>query len=297
MVLQDLLSNVNDASENINNIENQLFSVEDIPMTAPNETYQKPDGKMVYTNDGRWLGNVGNIYESLQPKEFFDAVINNVRDTGMNFDLAKLEYNVLSDGRIIEFRLPTNIVSFKNAQGKQDDTEMFLNFWTGYGGASRTEIGLYSHRFICENGMRIVNAEIDLKVKHTVNMNHKALEFTKQIIKVASQVQETSKMWSEMNNTQVNSATAENFAKAMVGIKKSENVSDISTRKQNRYEDFNNAMATEFNRTGSTVWGLLNTATYYNNHIAKGSKNSDYVLVKTGAKKIKQAQELALELI
>lgn len=297
MILQDLMSNVNAASENINRIEKTLFSVQDIEMKEPIEGFERPNGKMIYTNKGKWLGNTGIDYVSLQPKDFFDAVIKNVRDTGMEFDLSKLEYNVLSNGRIIEFRLPTNIISFKNKQGKTDETKMFLNFWTGFGGVSRTEIGLYSHRFICSNGMRVIDSDIDLKVKHTARMNAKALSFTESIIKVASRVETTNQMWSVMDSKEVNTETAENFVRKIVGIKNNEQLSEISTRKRNIYEGVNEALATEFSRTGSTVWGLLNTVTYFNNHLASGAKNDDYVLLKTGAKNIETAQKLALELI
>lgn len=295
--LQDVLGSANAAQENLNKIESQLFTAVDKPKVAPVSGWETPKGKEIYTSDGVWLGSVGDQYESLQPKKFFDAVVDNVRDAGMEFDLSKLQYNVRKNSTIIEFRLPTNIISFKNAAGKQDDTEMFLNFWTGFGGSARTEIGLYSHRFICENGLRIINSDIDLKVKHTVNMNLKALSFTKELIKLASQVQATSQVWEEMNNVQVDAATKETFVRALADMKKGETYADVSKKKQKVYDSLNEAMATEFGRTGSTVWGLLNGVTYYNNHLASQAGEEEYVLLRTGATKNAQAQKLALELI
>lgn len=295
--LQDVLGSANAAQENLNKIESQLFTAVDKPKKAPVSGWETPKGKEIYTSDGKWLGSVGDQYESLQPKKFFDAVVDNVRDAGMEFDLSKLQYNVRKNSTIIEFRLPTNIISFKNAAGKQDDTEMFLNFWTGFGGSARTEIGLYSHRFICENGLRIINSDIDLKVKHTVNMNLKALSFTKELIKLASQVQATSQVWEEMNNVQVDAATKETFVRALADMKKGETYADVSKKKQKVYDSLNEAMATEFGRTGSTVWGLLNGVTYYNNHLASQAGEEEYVLLRTGATKNAQAQKLALELI
>lgn len=296
------MGNVNDSNANLNSIEDQLFKVADQPKVAPVDGWIVPEGKEIYRlNDAGigtiHLGTVGEQYESLQPLDFFNSVVDNVRDAGMEFDLSKLQYKTMKGSSIIEFRLPTNIISFKNAAGRQDDTEMFLNFWTGFGGNARTEIGLYSHRMICTNGMRIINADIDLKVKHTKNMNVKALSFTQEIIKVASQVQASSQVWSEMNNTTVNAATKEAFIRGLAKMKKDEKYSDLSRQKTVIYDTLNEAMATEFGRTGATVWGLLNGATYYTNHLAKKAGDEEYVLLATGAKDNELAQKMALQLI
>ena len=296
-VLSEVMGNVNDSNENLNKIEDQLFTAVDEPKIALKEGWQVPKGKEIYTSEGIWLGSVGEQYESLQPLDFFNAVVDNVRDSGMAFDLSKLEYTLHKNSTIIEFRLPTNIISFKNAAGNKDETEMFLNFWTGFGGNARTEVGLYSHRFICSNGMRVINADIDLKVKHTVNMNHKALAFTKELITLSSQVQSTSQIWEEMNNVQVNVATKETFVRNLANMKKEETYADISKKKQKIYDSISEAIATEFSRTGSTVWGLLNGATYYNNHLAARAGDEEYILLATGAKENVRAQELALQLI
>ena len=296
-VLSEVLGSINDANENLNTIEDKLFSVQDIEKIAPVEGFEVPEGKEIYTSEGKWLGSVGNNYESLQPIDFFNAVVDNVRDSGMEFDLSKLQYNVRKDSRIIEFRLPTNIVSFKNNVGKQDETKMFLNFWTGFGGHARTEIGLYSHRLICENGMRIINSDIDLKVKHTARMNTKALSFTKAIIEVASKVNSSEQMWKEMNNTEVDVATAEEFVRKLAKIKEDQTYADLHVKKKTVYDGIQEAIQTEFSRTGTTVYGLLSGATYYTNHIATTAKDSESILLASGAKYNEQAQKLALELI
>lgn len=304
--IKDVLSSGKDAAANLTNIEQRLHKVLDLNVPTPDKfgakgdagaKFDDPKTKLVYTSDGRYLGTTGDQYQSIQPKDFFDAVVNNVRDAGMEFDLSKLKYNDIGDGKIVEFRLPTNIVSFKNKAGKRDETKLFLNFWTGYGGNARTEIGLYSHRLICSNGMRIVNAEVDLKVKHTENMNLKALTFVEEIIKVASQVQATSQMWQEMNSVQVTDKTVEKYVRELAKFKKGEKYADVSTRKKNIYDSINEAIAIEFGDTGATVWGLLNGATRYTNHFASGSEKSDYILTRTGAKTNEKAQELALALI
>jgi hypothetical protein len=139
-VLSEVMGNKNAANENLNAIEDKLFVAVDEPKIALREGWETPKGKEIYTSEGLWLGSVGDQYESLQPLDFFNAVVDNVRDSGMAFDLSKLEYNLHKNSTIVEFRLPTNIISFKNAVGKKDETEMFLNFWTGFGGSARTEV-------------------------------------------------------------------------------------------------------------------------------------------------------------
>lgn len=299
--VENFLERIENNSNRVEEIRNQLFRVKDISVPAPiiegAESVDNPKTKLVYTDTGKYLGTAGHIYESIQPEKFLDSIVKTIIESDIDLDLDKLTYKTINDCKIIEFRLPVKTMGFTNARGKDDGSKLFLNFWTGFGGTSRTEIGLYSHRFICSNGMRIIKSETDLKVKHTSRMNEKALAFTQELVKTVAKVENTTKIWNEMNNKQVDSATTEAFARKMAKVKADEKISDLSTRKKNILNMVNEAIATEFQRTGANVWGLLNGATYYTNHLASGSENPDYVLTKSGAKMNYEAQKLCLDLI
>lgn len=306
METTQILDKISSEMDNVSAIRERLFSVVDIQVPKPpiknvdSEDIDEPDTKIIYNSKGRFLGHVGRVYESLQPSQFLDSLLGTIEgcETDANLDLSKLEYRELKEGRVIEFRLPLDIVSFKNSKGKQDETNLFLNFWTGFGGTSRTEIGLYSKRLICSNGMRIIQSETELNVKHTVNMNAKVLLYCEQLMKTIAKVQETSKVWQQMDSVQVNSDTVKMFAEKIAGVTKEEKqTGKLSTRKANILNQVNEAIAQEFQRTGATVWGLLNGATNYTNHFASGSQDEDYILVNTGAKVNELAQREAIALL
>ena len=298
----DILNRISNEMQNVSDIEKKLVTIYDKPKVTPNfqnyefeGTLQQPEGYEVYDSLGRWLGSTGKVYQSLQPKDFLGAVLGNVTDCDISgLDLSKLTFNEYSNGRIIEFRLPTEIVSFKNFAGKQDETKLFLNFRTGFAGYGRTEIGLYSHRFICSNGMRIIKSEVELNVKHTINMNYKALEFCNQLVQTVEKIQETSKMWKELDSIQVNDSTVKAFAMKLANVKKDEK---LSTKKQNILDKINESIEIEFKDSGSTLWGLLNGATRYTNHFASGCEKPEYIQTElgTGNKMNKLAQNLVVK--
>lgn len=306
---QDLtiLDSIANEFDNVEQIRNKLFTVYDLTIPKPKidnvmpEDVEDSEAQIIYNSKGKYLGVVGGIYQSIQPEMFLNGLLDTVQgcgdNDGFNLDLSKLEYRELKGGNIIEFRLPTDTISFKNSVGKSDETQLFINFFTGFGGTARTEMGLYSKRLICSNGMRIIESETELKVKHTERMNQKAMIYCKELLKTVAKVQETSKVWEQMDSKQVNSETVKMFAEKIAGVKKDETKGNMSTRKANILNQVNEAIAAEFKDTGATVWGLLNGATRFTNHYASGCKNEDYILVNSGAKLNTLAQREAMLLL
>lgn len=298
----DILSNIENEFNNMNEIRDQLFNVIDVAVPAPRAKegveFQDPKTQLIYTDKGKYLGTVGDTYRSIQPSDFLDTIENSVYNT--DFDLSKLSYKERMNGKIISFKLPTNIVAFKNRAGKQEEIELFLNFETGFGGVARTEIGLYSHRFICTNGMKIIDSEVQVGFKHTTNMNLKAINFTEEIMLVASRVQETKKVWKNLDSIEVLSNTEENFKRNLLAIKQNDKFADLSTKKQNIYNSLSESIALEFSRTGATAFGLLQGATHYTNHVATGNNggiDGDFINVANGRKLNDKAQKLVLEMV
>ena len=303
---ENVLANIEHENERVQAIRDRLFTVYDIAVPTPESYLRKlgveadldtPDTQLVYNSNGSFLGHAKGKYQSLQPQEFFERVVQSIEGCEHNLDLSNLEYREIKDGQFIEFRLPTEIISFKNARGKQDETKLFVNFWTGFGGMSRSEMGLYSKRLICSNGMKIIQSETELKAKHTVKMNAKMLLYCESIMQTVAKVQETSKLWKEMNSKEVDSKTVEAFTNLIAGVKKDETLETMSTKKKNILDKVKEAVAIEIAETGATVWGLLNGATRYTNHFASGHDNEDYILVDTGAKVNQLAQREAIALL
>ncbi len=299
MNTQNILDNLSNEFGNLEAIEKKLFKVLDVEVPAPfakegGVPFENPQTKLIYTDMGKYLGTTGHIYESLQPKDFFKSVVDNINSCNIDLDLSKLEYNERNNSKVIEFKIPTGVFSINNSRGKEDTTELIISLSTGFGGAQRTEVGLYSKRFICSNGMRIIHSETELKVKHTNLMNVKALDYCNELYKTLGKVQETKEMWTAMHSKQVSTAAVEKFALSLAEIKANEE--KLSTRKSNILDKINEGIAIEFARTGTNVYGLLQGATYYTNHLASGA-SEDYVISQKGRITNELAQKLCIALI
>jgi hypothetical protein len=294
----NILDSISNEFNNVEKVRSQLFNVMDVNVPAPfskegSTQFEDPSTKIIYTDDGRYLGTTGKQYESIQPSAFLDSIVQSVDGCNVDLNLDELAYQEFKGGSIINFKIPCGIIGFKNTLKKSEDVELFINLSTGFGGYQRTEAGLYAHRFVCTNGQRIVSSAIELKVKHTANMNVKAMLFCDELLSTIAKVQETKKIWQQMDSTQVTVSTARAFAMAIAGAKKNE---VLSTRKKGILDKVNQAISIEFQRTGTTAYGLMQGATYYTNHLASGH-SEEYINTMQGKTTNELAQRLAMELV
>jgi phage/plasmid-like protein (TIGR03299 family) len=73
---------------------------------------------------------------------------------------------------------------------------------------------------------------------------------------------------------------------------------DVSTRKKNIIEDFNQALETEIKLEGYNVWGLFNAVTRYTNHIASPESESaklDFIMAGGGYKLSNMTYEMLMD--
>lgn len=302
--VNELLGNIEGQMNNVETIRKRLFKVYDLSPnvpTIPNFTgeIESPDTQLVYNSNGKFLGHVGGIYESIQPETFLDSVVGTIEGCeGINLDLSQMTYRELKEGKIVNFRVPLGEIRIINILGHEDVSEAALSFQTGFGGIEKTSLFLEFYRMICKNKMKGWATEMALSVKHTTKMNQKILLYCAEVMKTISKVQETQTIWNEMNRKEVDQNTVTAFAEKIAGVTKDEKqTGKLSTRKANILNQVNEAIAQEFTRTGATVWGLLNGATNYTNHFASGSQDEDYILVNTGAKINELAQREAIALL
>lgn len=309
----DIINSLQGEFKNIQRIESQLFTALDhrprnhsLTHVIPNQdgiNFETPDHCEVYAirkDTAQHLGTVkGSTYESIQPQAFLDSIMNSISECNVSLDLSKLKYSERKNGKVIEFRQPTDTIVFRNRAKKTEEIGTFLNFETGFGGFGRTEIGLYTTRFICSNGMRIVDAEIELFAKHTENMNIKALMFCDEIYKQLEIVQTTSAKWQAMDKITVSNADIKKF-KATLLNNTAKTVlnnpeTNALTKKGHQLNRLHEAFEVEMSRTGKSVYGMLQGATYFTNHLAMiKDTDEEYILSGSGAKMNATAQRLAM---
>jgi len=76
---------------------------------------------------------------------------------------------------------------------------------------------------------------------------------------------------------------------------KEDEVDDISTKKANMIEAFNEGMAIEMGRVGQTAWGLLQSATHYTNH-KHPRAGAEFIATGTGGTLNAKAEKFVLAL-
>lgn len=310
--IENILNRIeNEANKGYDRVREVMYGLPiflDIPERAPKRVdgfdpdavIETPDGQLIYDNKGNFLGRTGARYESLQPKDFLAMIVNAVETCEVDLDLSKMNARRRNKGRIVELRIPTGIHRFTNAAGNEDETEIFISFETGAGGVARTRGGVYTHRFICSNGMMLsAGGQETLLAKHTTRKNIEALAWCDELLRVMEEVKTHRERVEALDKIKVSKQRVQAFAQKLVGVDPKKGIT--SKRQEGRLEAVRESIAVEFQRTGATAWGLLNGATYYTNHVAgftgDGERKEGFILDAQGRKTNDLAQELVYALV
>lgn len=305
----EILNEVSKISENVSRIENRLFNVIDYKVPTPtpaelglpvNTDVVDCPTQVIYNNRGTYLGEVKSSYESIQPKEFFETVLGSVAEYGDGLDLGRMTYEEFRNERVVNFKIPTEMVVFRNRVGKTEEVELFVNFETGFGGLKSTNIGLFSKRFICSNGMRIVNSELQLTARHTKRNNAKVLLWTRELGRIIEKQLQVGQLWKQLDGIDISKEQINKFLHSVVNLPKEITVQNalsgngsIPTRTLNILTSLQESLDVEFSRTGKSAYGLIQGVTHYTNHIASGAGN-EYVNVANGLRLNNQVQKFAM---
>jgi|TARA_R110000744_G_scaffold22119_2_gene56830 hypothetical protein len=281
--LTELLQGLEVGFTNQSAIESKLFEVLDRKSEAPNlfladgTQYEAPKSTDVYRTDtGACLGTVGQIYQSIQPKDFYKAVSEGL--TAANLDASNLEYFEHKDGRIISLDLKISQSVFTNRTGLKETSDLSILFKTGFGGSAASAIRVGVNRHICNNACLLINGKKAM-FKHTENMNAKMLITTSAIFNAIDIANNVTEYHQNLDKISVTDNDIRRFKNTMLGIKAD---TVISTKKQNQLDQLSEGMEIEMSRTGKSAYGLLQGTTYYTNHLAKAKVDRDYLHLGTG---------------
>jgi len=298
----DFLQNlgIETSSTSIDKLKKECLEVFETPslIQSPMSGQLIEDGFHTILNEnGNVHGKVSNKGSVLQNAELIDIAyqIDLDHDLGLNFKKANINY--FKDESVSTLNIPLDVVSFKTKAGFDDVTEVSLFIKNGFGGNSCTEIGVYSHRFVCANGMEIRHGLNFFKSKHTELMNSKAKTFLHS--KLPTMINSAVGFKQNALRFDAKAITKEdilNFEKSFFNYK---DVQGISTKKKNQIDAFKISLNEELTRVGYTVWGLLQSATNYTNntHYQANKENKEFVVVGSGAKLNEHAEKYCLDLV
>lgn len=295
-------------------VKNQLFEVVKTQLYAPPlQVFRstigaedaidlgKPKQFAIYkTTGGEPLGYTGDQMLPVQPVDLLTAFANCLQDVqvygGESIDLNGLKYTERKGGSRIEFSVPIPAFEFKNKAGLGDVTEMNLTVSTGYDGVS-TKFRLDVKRLICLNGWTANKTEFSANIRNTKNAAQRIVFNCDEIAHTIAQSTKMEELILALNRKDLSGRAVEEYVNRVFGFNLSER-EEKSKVTQKHMDAIMASIDLEIGRTGATLWGVLNGVTHYTNHVAttRGSRE-DYVMIGTGSRINKAAQQVAVEML
>ena len=279
----EILKNISESHKAVQNIENQLFNVVKLPLyTGIDDKFTIENGFGLFKeNGGSQLGIVGKDFNASQPKAIFEAFCDASLQSG--FDIDKLNYFEMKEGKKIRFSIPIAKVSFKNIRGAEDTTNVILNVQTGFDGNTATSLYLETYRLICTNGMKKTFTEFKAKFRNTNGNEGKIAGMLNDVTKCVGQVEKLEELYLKLNKVKVNQVAVDKYIQSVFGydLKK---YAELGKASIDIIDKVKECIEWEFKNTGASAFGLFNGITHYTNHFAKGHENSDYLFTEQGAR-------------
>ena len=219
--MQDILKNlgIETEAEKVDALKAKVFEVFETPsmIFSPITNELIEDGFYTVSNsNGKIHGKVSSKDSLLPLDELIDIAYNVNLDEGLNlqFDRATLHY--FKDESIAEMRIPLGKSIFKTLNGFTDESDVFLFIKTGFGGVCRTEVGIYTYRWACSNGLVVRHGLQYFQAKHTEKMNEKVKYFLSQVLpKMTSGVHEYTRHTSLKSKLRLSGENSSTIKKVM----------------------------------------------------------------------------------
>lgn len=235
----------------------------------------------------QYLGAVKSRYEVYQNYQLAEAIITAA-------DSIDVEYNKggeMKGGRrvFLQASLPDEFIG-------KSSIKRNLTALNSHDGSTSIAFGSSNTVVVCEN--TFFRAYRDLtKFKHSVSAPSKVKALA---MDMNAAILADEKL---MNNFKLMADTKlkeEYVDKVIQKIFKTTNhpQDDLSTRKKNIIDDFNQALDTEIKLEGYSVWGLFNAVTRYTNHIASPKSESgklDFIMAGGGYKLSNMTYEMLMD--
>jgi hypothetical protein len=279
----EILKNISESHKAVQKIENELFNVVKLPLyTGIDDKFTIENGFGLFKeNGGTQLGIVGKDFNASQPKAIFEAFCDASLQSG--FDIDKLNYFEMKEGKKIRFSIPIAKVSFKNIRGVEDTTNVILNVQTGFDGNTATSLYLETYRLICTNGMKKTFTEFKAKFRNTNGNEGKIAGMLNDVTKCVGQVEKLEELYLKLNKVKVNKVAVDKYIQSVFGYDLTK-YAELGKASIDIIDKVKECIEWEFKNTGASAFGLFNGITHYTNHFAKGHENSDYLFTEQGAR-------------
>ena len=213
----------------------------------------------IIRNDNQaWLGTTKERYEIYQNADLAETIIE--ATDAMNIETKR--GGQLCDGRkvYLQAELPQEFIG-------KSGVNRWITALNSHDGSTSIGFGSTSTVIVCQNTFYRAYNGIN-KFRHTASAKARvemAIQDLKKTLEMDNKLMTTFKRMADMP---MKDEIVERVIRKIFAVEPSQKQVDTSTRKKNQIESFANALETEINLEGKTIWGLFNGITRYTNHVA-----------------------------
>jgi phage/plasmid-like protein (TIGR03299 family) len=216
------------------------------------------------SDNNKCLGSVGKRYTVYQNSQLVEHLIQATEL--LNLDVTN--GGILKNGAYVfyQMELPTEFIGKSNIKRQ-------ITALNTHDGSKSIGFGSSNTVVVCQNTFHKAYRDMT-KAKHTFNVNEKVNELANGIKNTIEQDLLLMDSFKRMADVELKDEMIERVINKIFNVNKNDHQSEISTNKKNKIVSFANALETEINLEGKTIWGLFNAVTRYTNHV-DGPKRKD----------------------
>jgi hypothetical protein len=279
--------NNNEKVFNLLNESGTNWSANKIPLMAFNESegmLSTESFGMFNSVNNQWLGTVGTQYTAMQNSDLAEIIVELQEVFG-----GDIQGGTLQDGKRIYYQ---NTLADEHINN--DTLKRNITCLNSHNGSSAIGFGSTNTVISCANTFHMALRDLK-KFRHTANSSER-LKLAVADFKLAmSSDQHLMDTFKRMADVKIDKPIIGEMISNLFGVNPSDTVKDISTRKINQLNRFNEALSSEIAEKGQTIWGLFNGVTYYTNHLEVSDKHKDHIMIGGGYKKNLKAYDLLSE--
>lgn len=253
------------------------WTVNQVPLVSQSEKLElnnlSTSSTGIFRNDnGAWLGTVSGTYVPYQNHQLAQTIIG--ASEGFGLDVTR--GGMLQQGKKVYLQTELQ----EEFIGKSG-VRRFITALNSHNGSSSIGFGSTNVVVVCQNTFYKAYKDIN-KFRHTASAKDR-INLAMQDLRRAIQLDEKlMKNFKVMADTKLSDEIFSRIIDKCFKVDIDKKQSEITTQKINLLSKVNDAIETEINLEGATLWGLFNGVTRFTNHYSNTKNKEEYIMTGSG---------------
>jgi phage/plasmid-like protein (TIGR03299 family) len=253
------------------------WTVNQVPLISKSENEKlnglKTDCTGIFRNDnGEWLGTVSGKYTPYQNFQLAETIVG--ASEGFGLDVSR--GGVLSGGRkvYLQTELKTEFIG-------KSDVKRFITALNSHNGSSSIGFGSSNTVVVCQNTFYKAYKDIN-KFRHTASASDRIKLAMTDLRRAIELDEKLMKNFKVMSDTPLRDEVFASILKKCFDADLDSKKGTITPQKVKQLERINQAISTELELEGATLWGLFNGVTRFTNHYSNTKNKVEHVMTGGG---------------